>query len=1033
MEEGSGRPTRRLRRVLLWTLLVVAGLILALWSARRPIATEVIDRRLRAAGVPARYEMRDLGLGRQRLVNVVIGDPARPDLVADWIETGTRIGWDGAGVTAIRAGRVRLRARVVGGRVSLGAIDRLLPAASGAPFALPRLFVDVEDARVRLETPAGVVGVRLSGRGRLDDGFDGRLAAVGARLGVGGCVAERLVAAVRVRVADRAPSIAGPVRAASFRCEQGGAERVAATVDAAFGPALDRWRGSARLTTGALAGSGARAVGLAGTVGFDGTAAATRGRADLALTGVGASSATARRVALAGDYRIGAGAAFAGRVRGEGVSVAAARLDARALAGTPLGPIADRLAAAVGDAVRSFDLDAEVAGDNRDGVRVAALSARSASGATLRLAGGDGVSWSRTGVRLGTEAALEGGGLPTMRVTLQQMAPGAPVRGVARVAAMAAGGASLSLTPVIFSAAVDGATRVETVTTLSGPIGDGRVDGLRMPLVARWDGRAGFAVNPTCAPASFDRLAVAGLTLSPTRLTLCPTGPALVRVDAGRVTGGARIDAPRIAGRLGSTPVTVTAGGAEVALGTRGFTLRDVAAKLGGEGRVTRIDAGRLDGRVEGGAVVGRFDRTGGQIASVPLLLSDAAGAWALRGGVLTLHGGATVADAAARRFEPLRSEDLRLRLADGRIGVTGALLHPATRARVADVRIAHDLSAGSGEALLDVAGVAFDEKLQPEALTRLTFGVVADVRGRVAGEGRIAWDAAGVTSTGAFRTEGLNFAAAFGPVTGLKGTIRFDDLLSLRSAPGQVAAVATINPGIPVTDGVVRYQTLPDARVRVEGGRWPFAGGTLTLEPALLDFSAPRERRMTFRVEAMAADQFLQQFDFANLNATGVFDGVLPMVFDERGGRIEGGRLRVRNAGGTLAYVGVLGQRELGTWGNLAFQALKSLRYRDLDIAMDGPLAGEMVTRVRFAGVSQGEGAKGNFLVRRLQRLPFVFNIRIEAPFRGLIDSAQSFYDPKRLVGRNLPALIEEQNKRAAEAAGSPPPVQPPASRKVP
>ena len=99
----------------------------------------------------------------------------------------------------------------------------------------------------------------------------------------------------------------------------------------------------------------------------------------------------------------------------------------------------------------------------------------------------------------------------------------------------------------------------------------------------------------------------------------------------------------------------------------------------------------------------------------------------------------------------------------------------------------------------------------------------------------------------------------------------------------------------------------------------------------------------------------------------------------------------------------------------------------------MDGPLAGEMVTRVRFAGVSQGEGAKGNFLVRRLQRLPFVFNIRIEAPFRGLIDSAQSFYDPSRLVGRNLPALIEEQNKRAAEAAGSPPPVQPPASRKVP
>ena len=85
------------------------------------------------------------------------------------------------------------------------------------------------------------------------------------------------------------------------------------------------------------------------------------------------------------------------------------------------------------------------------------------------------------------------------------------------------------------------------------------------------------------------------------------------------------------------------------------------------------------------------------------------------------------------------------------------------------------------------------------------------------------------------------------------------------------------------------------------------------------------------------------------------------------------------------------------------------------------------MVTEVRFAGVSQGEGAKSNFLVRRLQKLPFVFNIRIKAPFRGLIDSAASFYDPKRLIDRNLPALLEEQNKRAD------PPIQPPASEIMP
>jgi hypothetical protein len=1023
---------------------VVLGLLalalLAVWIARRPIAREVIDRKLAAAGVPARYEVERLGFGRQRLVNVVIGDPRRPDLVADWIETGTRLTWTGASVTAIRVGSVRLRGQIVDGRVSLGAIDRLLPAQSGKPFALPRLYVDVADARMRLETPAGLVGLRLAGRGRLDDGFDGQLSAVSERMTVGGCAASGLRAAVRVRVDDAAPAITGPVRAASIACTGGGARNVRVDADVAFTPALDRWRGLARLATGPANGAGASVVALAGTVSFAGGARATSGGAELQAATLRLSGARARRVGLSGEYRVGDGLRFAGRVRAEGAAVARPGLDAAALAGTPLGPIAARIAEAVGRAARDFGVEAALTIDTREGgaVHVAELTGRSVTGARVTLGGGDGVAWSRVRLVIDTEATLGGGGLPTMRMSLDQTAPGAPIRGVMRVEPYAAGGASFALTPVTFTATPGGVTRFSTVATVSGPLGDGRVDGLRLPLAVDWDGGTRLAVNPGCTPVTFDRLAVAGLTLSPIRLRLCPTAGALVRVADGRVSGGARVDAPRLTGQLGRTPVTLAASGAEVMLGARGFTLRSVAADLGQAGRVTRIEVGRLDGRIEGGAVAGRFSGTGGRIANVPLLLSDAAGAWRLAGGVLTLGGATTVSDATARRFEPLRSEDMAFRLEGGRIAVTGTLIEPATRAGVARVRIGHDLPLGVGEAILTVPGILFDERLQPEALTRTTFGVIADVRGRVAGEGRIAWNPEGVTSTGAFATERIDLAAAFGPVTGLKGRVVFDDLLALRSAPGQVATIATINPGIPVENGVVRYRTLPESRIAVEGGRWPFAGGTLLLAPTTLDFSRPVDRRLTFGVEGMRADQFLQQFDFDNLNATGVFDGELPMVFDERGGRIENGRLRAREGGGTLAYVGAVSQEKLGTWGDFAFQALKSLRYRRLGIVMNGPLAGEMVTDVRFEGVSQGAGAKSNFIIRRLQRLPLVFNIRITAPFRGLIDSARSFYDPARLIERNLPALIEAQERRTAPPVApppttTPPAIQPPASRNMP
>jgi hypothetical protein len=502
-----------------------------------------------------------------------------------------------------------------------------------------------------------------------------------------------------------------------------------------------------------------------------------------------------------------------------------------------------------------------------------------------------------------------------------------------------------------------------------------------------------------------------------------------MRLDGKRIGGGIRIAGLRLAGTLGGTPLTLSSSGVEWRHAATRFTLADVAARIGRTGSVTRLDFAGVDGRVAGGAIAGTFNGGAGQIGNVPLLLSNAAGEWRFAGSVLSLGGTLAVADAAeSPRFNPLAARDVSLRLAGNAIIAQGTLYEPAKSIKVADVTIRHALARGAGAAHLAVPGITFGDGFQPEELTRLTFGVIADVRGTVRGQGDIAWSPQGVTSTGRFGTDKTDLAAAFGPVTGIKGEVHFTDLLGLESAPSQVATVAEINPGVAVTDGRIDYQLLRDLRVKVNSGRWPFAGGTLTLEPTLLDFASPQERHMTFRVDGMEARQFLQQFDFKNLDATGVFDGELPMLFDQSGGRIENGRLVVREGGGSLAYLGELTEKDLGTWGNIAFQALRSLRYRDLEIVMNGPLAGEMITAVRFAGVSQGEGAKSNFLVRRLQRLPFVFNVRIKAPFRGLIDSAASFYDPKRLIDRNLPALLEEQNKRA-----DPPAIQPPASEIMP
>ena len=1050
-------PMSRRRKVAFAFAGVSLAAMIGVWTQRYGIAENFVEAELAARDVEASYVIDEIGFGTQRLTDLVIGDPAAPDLVADWVEVQTRVDLGGIEVTGIRAGQVRLRGALVDGKLALGEIDKLLPPPSGKPFSLPDINADVADARMRLETPYGLVGVKLAGAGRLNDGFSGRAAAVSERLEIGNCIGERVATTAAITIEDARPTLNGPLRAAAFGCGEAQARFVEIALDATLGEALDRWQGKARVQAQRVAMGVQRVDGISGTISFSGAAQATTGTVDLASRGFAVEGVSGASLAIDGRYRAGTrGLAWQGGVAAKGASLAPASVrriasSLSAAQGTPVAPLADALGRALVAAGRRFDLTSEIEARLVGGegeFRLARLDANAASGARATVSDGRGVRYAwggegRAGMTLDGLLTLAGGGLPQGVVRVSQAAPYAPVTGTAILSPYAANGAALAMTPVDFSATADGRTRITTRATLSGPFSGGRVDGLAMPIDARWGGGTALTVNPGCVPVAFQRLEVSALTLDASRMTVCPEGTAMVRVDGRSLGGGMRIANTRLGGRLGSNPVTIATQAARYFLTDNRFALTGVETRLGNSDRVSQLDIATLDGRVAGGRIDGAYADASGRIGNVPLLLSEAAGDWSLADGLLSVGGALMVADAAPDpRFVPLRGENVALTLRGNDIRATGVLVHPDKRVKVADVDIVHDLGLGAGEANLDVTGIAFGDDFQPDELTRLTFGVIADVQGSVAGDARIAWSPQAVTSTGVFSTQDMDLAAAFGPVEGISGKIEFTDLLGLVSAPDQSAAIAVVNPGIAVENGIVRYQLVGDQKVQVLGGEWPLAGGRMILEPTHLDFSQPSERRMTFRVEGVDAAQFVQQFEFDNLLVTGTFDGELPMIFDENGGRIEGGRLTARTGGGNVAYVGEISQENLGTWGNFAFDALKSLDYQNLTINIDGPIAGEMVTAIRFAGVSQGEGASSNFITRRLARLPIVFNLRIKAPFRQLLDSVRSYYDPTRLIERNLPALLDAQERQQNQ--DDPPdavrrktetgePVQPPESEEMP
>lgn len=1021
MESASSRK----KRVLAWTgagtaLFALGGVWL--WSERVPIAASYIDEMLRAKGVAARYRLTHIGVRTHRIENVVIGDPRSPDLVADWADVELAIGLSGVQLRAVDAGGLRVRARLVDGRLSLGAIDRLLPQGEGdAPFSLPAISLTARSARADIVTAAGSAVLILDGSGRLDDGFTGRATLSAPRLATNGCVAERLGGSLRIATNGAGPRLTGPLRAASIRCEGMRLSDVLIASDLRASPDIALWRGTLEPRRGSIAASGVQVGRMAGRVAFSAQRAGVAGDLDLRALDVTTAQGQANSLSVQGRYRLTSrgDADFDGRLLASKARLSLRmqeRISRIRTAGdaTPLGPILDAWGRALARAASATDLRGDIRasfGNDQGEIRLLRLDGRSASGARLlvRPMGAAGIGWTRSeGLSTNGSFELSGGGLPHLLATARQPFAGGPIEGSASIAPYSRGMASLAFDPIRFDRDRRGVISLATGVMMSGPLGDGRIDGARLPLRLSIDESGGVLLNRTCAPLAWNRLAIAGASIGPSILPLCPLDGALVRrTSEGLLSGGAVVRKPRLRGSLGGQPLSIEGGRLAARLDRPGFRVDDLAVRLGGTQDPTRLDIGQLDGRLGTEGIVGRFASLSGKLASVPLLLSGGEGGWRLAGSRLTVEGGLEVADAQTDepRFRPLLSDDVRLELVDGRVTAAATLKEPKSQAVVTRVTLRHDLASSRGGALLSVDGLTFGKTLQPEAITPLTLGMVANVEGRLDGTGEITWRGGEVASRGSFATDKLDFAAAFGPVTGLKGKIEFVDLLGLVTAPDQKVAIAEVNPGIAVTDGVIRYQILPDRQLSILSGDWPFAGGTLTLEPSVLDMARPVARRLTFRINGLDAATFVQQLEFKNLAVTGKFDGVLPIIFDSSGGRIENGELRVRRDGGTLSYVGDVTNANLGRFARLAFDALKSMRYQSLAIDLNGQLDGEIVSRVRFDGTNDRpeETATRNGLMGRLlaplTRLPFRFNITITAPFRGLVNSAQTFVDPSLLL----------------------------------
>jgi len=260
-------------------LIGMAVLIIAIalvWIERRPIATHYLKSEFERRGVQASYHLDRVGLRTQEVSNLVIGDPKRPDLIARHVIVQMRVKWNGGfEVYRIVARGVRLRGRMVNGKVSWGQIDKMMPPPSNKPFALPDFVLDVADSSIALSTPFGPVGVALQGNGKLSGGFKGVAAVSSPHLIPGRCAAHHLHAHLALAVIARRPQIDGPVMLERFTCPSSRFDVAMPRFDAkaSFNESFTSIDGSGRMAISTMT---AGANGLAASFVPQAPAAATR-------------------------------------------------------------------------------------------------------------------------------------------------------------------------------------------------------------------------------------------------------------------------------------------------------------------------------------------------------------------------------------------------------------------------------------------------------------------------------------------------------------------------------------------------------------------------------------------------------------------------------------------------------------------------------------------------------------------------------------------------------------------------------------
>lgn len=303
------------------------------------------------------------------------------------------------------------------------------------------------------------------------------------------------------------------------------------------------------------------------------------------------------------------------------------------------------------------------------------------------------------------------------------------------------------------------------------------------------------------------------------------------------------------------------------------------------------------------------------------------------------------------------------------------------------NLRVAGDLSFAPG-------------KVELQTLLPALRGMMTRMSGKASYIADVTLAEGALGSSGEATLKNVGFVTTAATFDGLSGTVKLASLLPPRTRGVQTLKVRTVEAGLPLADGVVKFDMGRDG-LRIIDARWPFANGQVVLVSGSGDIFGP-DARFDLKIEDIDLAALLLIVEVPGLSATGRISGAVPVVLRDGDPILLDGALAAEGSG-IIIYLGAGGDMAPGEETQLLTNALRNFHYTELTGGLSGNANGDLLLRLGLRGANPDV----------YDGYPFAINVTLEGSLADVIRRGTVGFRPLELIrDQSAPAVTPPADK---------------------